>query len=343
MRRTTSSPARSARPSVPKRPTSSDVARLAGVSRATVSYVLNGNREQAIPEVTRKKVLAAAGELGYTPHAAAAALRAGRSNLVLLVVRDMPYGRNLGALVDHLAARAATHGLSLVTWQDSGNQTLPTTLGHLMPRLVLSHHRLPETDIRAMEVAGIPSATMDEVPGAAGIDELTGSLSVHHLADVGHRHLGYVGASDADLALFAEPRAVGVRRGALDLGLEPPREASLPVPPAGTLEEVVEVLADWRAGPQPVTAICCYNDYLAARVLRAARVLGLRVPEDLAVVGVDDEPMSGELEPPLTSVRPDMVAMADRLFALGMARVDGGDSPPRLPSSTLELVVRRST
>ena len=80
----------------PRRATSSDVARLAGVSRATVSYVLNGRADQSIPEATRDRVLAAAAELAYVPNAASRALRAGESRLVLLVNPGMPWAATCG-------------------------------------------------------------------------------------------------------------------------------------------------------------------------------------------------------------------------------------------------------
>lgn len=326
-----------------RRPTSTDVAKLAGVSRATVSYVLNDTKHQSIPEETQARVLAAARDLGYTPNAAAKALRAGQSNLVLLVVRDIPYGRNLGLAIDRLAVQVAERGMSLVTWQSAGGQSLATTLGHLQPRLVLSFFVLEAGESRALEVAGIASASFQALRGVSNLDELTGSLQVHHLAERGHRRIGYLGTKDAELGNFAGPRCQGVRRGCLELDLPAPREAEVGVPPRGTAEEVAELLRDWCSGAKPVTAIATYNDYVAALVIRGARLARLRVPEDLAVIGVDDEPMAAQLEPPLSTVRIDMTLLTDWLLAAGLKALGEGEAPLPVSSSALEVVHRASS
>lgn len=326
-----------------RRPTSTDVARRAGVSRATVSYVLNNATDQSIPEATRERVRAAASELGYTPHAAARALRAGRSSIVLLVIRHVPYGRNLGMLIDRLTEQVARRGLSLLVWPGLEGSSLRTTLGHLQPRFALSLFPLDADERAALTTMGVPFAATEDHEGVSASDELTGAMQVHHLAATGHLTIGHVGTGDADVAAFAVPRRKGVRRGCLDLGLAQPREASVPVPPGGTVADVVEVLKAWREGPEPVTGIAAYNDHVAALCLRAAAELGLRVPEDLGVVGVDDDPLAPLLTPPLTTLRLDMAALADRLLALGLARAEGTAEPPPLPSSFLQLVERETT
>ena len=90
-----------------ERATVRDVAAAAGVSQATVSYVLNDTPGQKIPDETRERVRQAASELGYVPHAAARALRAGNSNLVLFITRQFPFGVNISALTDRLADTVA--------------------------------------------------------------------------------------------------------------------------------------------------------------------------------------------------------------------------------------------
>ncbi|WP_083734302.1 LacI family DNA-binding transcriptional regulator [Actinomadura sp. CNU-125] len=98
-----------------QRPTSSDVARAAGVSQTTVSFVLNNRPGQSIPEETRRRVLDAARRLDYRPHASARALAAGRSDIVLLSIPDLPIGQGISRFVEGLAAALADHGLTLVT------------------------------------------------------------------------------------------------------------------------------------------------------------------------------------------------------------------------------------
>lgn len=322
-----------------RRPTSTDVARLAGVSRATVSYVLNGRQEQSIPEVTRTKVQEAAKALGYTPHAAARTLRGGRSNIVLLAVRDIPYGRNLGLIVDRVAEQVAAAGLTLVIWRPAAGESLRTTLGHLQPRVALSLVPLEEDEVRALEAVGVTYVSATPMV----TDELVGLQQVHHLAERGHRVIGYLGTADEELAGFAAPRRRGVHRGCLEFGLPPALEATVPVPPAGSVADVVEVLRAWRAADPPVTAVAAYNDFVAAACYPAAAELGLRIPDDLAVVGVDDEPYAALLAPPLSSVRFDLLQLADRLVAQSRAAEDGGEPPPPLSSMAVEVVARAST
>ena len=326
-----------------KRPTSQDVASLAGVSRATVSYVLNGSTVQSIPEKTRARVWEAARQLGYTPHAAARALRAGRSSIVLLVVRDIPYGRNLGVAVDWLADQVARRDLTLLVWEPGAGTSLRTVLAHLQPRLTLSFFPLDDDEAAALAVAGIPYAAAFPTRGDSGIDELVGAVQAHHLAQQGHRVIGSLGTGDADVAAFAGPRRRGVRRGCLELGLPAPAEAAVAVPPRGSLADVVQVLARWRAADPPVTGVAAYNDHLAARCLGAARTLGLRVPEEVAVIGVDDDPMDTLLEPALTTVGIDMEALAGHLLARGLAAAGEGEPPLPPPSAALRLIPRDST
>lgn len=326
-----------------KRPTSRDVAELAGVSRATVSYALNGNTEQSIPEATRERVLQAARQLGYTPHAAARALRAGRSNIVLLVVRDIPYGRNLGVAIDWMADEVARRDLTLLVWEPGEGTSVRTLLAHAQPRIALSFFPLREDEQAALATARIPCASAFPIRGVSGIDELTTAIQVHHLAERGHRSIAHLGTADERVAAFAGPRRLGVRRGCLDLGLPAPAEALVPLPRRGAVDDVARVLREWRAREEPVTAVAAYNDFVAATCLRAARVLGLRVPEDLAVIGVDDEPMSALLEPPLTTVRIDMAQLAGHLLAEGLAAAGEGDPPRPMSSSVVQLLPRAST
>ena len=123
------------------RTTSADVARLAGVSRATVSYVLNG-RDQSIAEATKQRVFDAVRRLDYVPNAASRALRAGTSHLVLLVNSGIPWSTNVSDLEDHMTSLVAGSGRSLVVWRRQGPEDLATTLANLEPCVVISQDLL---------------------------------------------------------------------------------------------------------------------------------------------------------------------------------------------------------
>src|SRR3954454_3730110 len=117
----------------PRRPTGADVARRAGLSRATVSYVLNNSPHQVIPDPTRQRVLAAAAELGYTPSPAARALSSGRSDVILLLLPDWPIGPTVGHLLEDLSAELAAHGLTFVAHPGSAGRAGFGVWGSITP------------------------------------------------------------------------------------------------------------------------------------------------------------------------------------------------------------------
>jgi DNA-binding LacI/PurR family transcriptional regulator len=153
-----------------RRPTSADVARRAGVSRATVSYVLNDVTHQSIPDATRQRVRAAAAELDYTPHAAARTLRAGESRLILLINAGIPYGAKLSAVIDTLSAEVVANGRSLVVWQQHDPRELSATLAHLQPALAITLGQLTQEQRALLARARIPSLETDTGPTLHAVD-----------------------------------------------------------------------------------------------------------------------------------------------------------------------------
>jgi len=324
-----------------RRPTSADVARRAGVSRATVSYVLNDVPHQSIPDATRQRVLAAAQELDYTPHAAARTLRAGESRLVLFINAGVPYGANLSAIIDTLSAEAAASGRSLVVWQQHDPDDLAATLAHLQPAMAITLGRLNEDQRELLARARIPSVETGtgHAPDAA---DTGAALQVRYLASRGHRRLGYLTTADLKLGMFARPRLAGVRSASAELGLDPPAVAELAAPPDVSVDELSAVLAAWTSGPHPVTAVACYNDIHAVACLAAASLAGLTVPGQLAVIGMDDEAVSGYTQPALTTVRLHVIDFARHLWTRASAMLDGGSVPEHTPSMPFSLVQRQS-
>lgn len=324
------------------RATSKDVAAAAGVSRATVSYVLNQTPGQTIPEATRQRVLEAASRLGYTPHASARALRSGASSLALLITQELPFGVNIATLVDGLTRGTAEMGLSLVTWQRSDAVGLASTLAHLQPRVVVVMMALSPAERALLDRAGIPLVSL------AGADErnphelVTGQLQAQHLAHRGCRRLGVITTTNPLLAMFAEPRVEGVRRACHELGLPEPEVLALDDPDDGTALQIAAAVSGWRDAGERVTGLCAYNDVYAAACLAAAHSLGLDVPRGLAVVGVDDEPLARFTSPPLTTVRLRLDEVA-RTAVAQVRRVVAGEAPARGSTSMhVELVARES-
>ncbi|AYA21434.1 LacI family transcriptional regulator [Streptomyces alfalfae] len=325
------------------RPTSRDVARAAGVSQATVSLVLGDKWRGRVAEPTAERVRTTARELGYRPNLAARNLRLGRTRTALLVVPALT--NEFFAHVHTGAARvAARHGFGVVLYLspdgagpardpfDSARASLDGVLASSMASHALAAIRgddLPLVMLDSDPARSLGAATVN-LDLADGMRRVT-----EHLLALGHRDFLHL-AADIDswtfdvranaLAAALSGTGAAVRRAAAPLTVEAARtaaEAALAAP-----------------GPRP-TAVICDDDFLAAGVCKAARRLGLCVPEDLSVTGFDDLTLATAVEPELTTVRLPAEHFGERGMESLMAVVEG-----RAPDSTplaVELVVRGST
>jgi DNA-binding LacI/PurR family transcriptional regulator len=331
----------SAGPGRPRRPTAADVAREAGLSRATVSYVLNDTPHQVIPEATRRRVLDAAAALGYTPSAAARALVSGRSDVVLLLLPDWPIGPSVGALIEHLSAALAAHGYTFVAHPRTPGRGVGEVWKAITPAAVVTFEDLDETESARLRSAGIELAVaLLGVRGGRAMDvpeERAGRLQVEHLAAAGHRRIGYAYPDDPRVQGFARPRLAGARQACAELGLPEPVVETVPLERAGAAAAVRR----WRAAAA-VGAVAAYNDEVALAVLAGARDAGVGVPADLAVVGVDDIPAAAFAAPALTTVSADLAVLAAYIADDIVGRLAGDPAPPRPGSDLHSVVVRES-
>lgn len=327
----------------PRRPTGADVARRVGLSRATVSYVLNDTPHQIIPEQTRQRVLAAAAELGYTPSAAGRALRSGHSDVVLLLLPDWPIGPSVGVLLESVSSALAGQGLTFVAHPRSTGRPVSDVWKAITPAAVITFEQLDEVESRKLEAAGVDLtvALFGSRRGSRALDipeQRTGRLQVEHLAAAGHRQLGYAWPDDPRVLTFAQPRLEGVRQACADLGLGAPQVVTVPF----TLEGVDRAVRTWRDAQPQVTAVCAYNDEVALALLAGARRAGVAVPGDLAVIGVDDIPASAVALPTLTTVRADISAIAGYIADTIKRKLDGRPVGRR-PGSDIHSVVCRDS
>jgi DNA-binding LacI/PurR family transcriptional regulator len=327
------------------RVTSTDVAREAGVSRATVSYVLNNAPHQKIPEKTRQRVLEAAIRLGYAPSAAARALRGGRSDLVLCLLPDWPIGPETGAALESLSASLAEHGITFVVHpRGRGTRPISEIWKAVTPAAVLAYEDFSNEEEAAMRAAGVELAVVLFGRSPRRRRELDvpqqriGRLQVEHLAAAGHRRLGYALPDDASLRIFAEPRLEGARMACADLGFADPEVITVSLDP----DAGARAAKSWRAARMPVTAVCAYNDEVALAVMAGARMLSLDVPTDIAVIGVDDIPTARLADPPLTTVTTDQAAVARHLAQTIVCLIAGAPEPPR-PEFDIVQVIKRAT
>lgn len=320
--------------------TSTDVARASGVSRTTVSYVLNGTPGVTISEPTRRRVLDAAARLGYAPSAAARTLRSGRSDLVLCILPNWPIGPVLDTLLEELADALAERGLAVLVHHGRG-RPLADLWRAVQPRTVVGFAPFAADDLRAMRQAGIQvvdaaDGEAERVADADGPQAHIGRLQVEHLVAGGRGRLGWAGTTDERLADFARLRLAGVEAECARLGLPAPVVQRLDL----TVASATDAAQAWRAAG--VDGVAAYNDEVGLAVLAGLRDVGVGVPDEVAVIGVDDIPAASLATPPLSSVDQAISAQAAYLAACTVAALDGAQPPVR-PPHVHTLVARLSS
>jgi DNA-binding LacI/PurR family transcriptional regulator len=313
------------------------VARRAGVSQSTVSLVLSGKSAGRISARTEAAVRQAADELGYRPNVAARALRTGTARTVGLVVTDVThpfFGPVLrGAQV---AAWRAGYAVALVDVANDPDRELASfealRAGPVDGFLFFTVDPPESTGehVVALEVSppGMPFVRFDTERGT--------ELALAHLLELGHTRIGHLG-SELDAETFRMRRTT-LERVLGAAGLSPGPYARAPFRFEAAVGPALSLL---DASPRP-SAIYCDDDLLAGGVYLAARERGVRIPEDLSVVGFDDLPFARVFEPALTTIRIEPEALGSEAFEL-LAVLMAGDEPPPGRVLPVELVVRDST
>lgn len=319
-----------------RRPSSKDVALAAGVSRTTVSFVLNDRPDMAIPESTRRRVWDAARELGYSPSPEARALRFGRSAIVLCLLPDWPIGGPFGVLLEELSNELADAGLIMLSHQRRAGEDLGQALAALTPTAIVSMCDLSQDEVDLLARRGIDLTTfMGRVPGSPDVASFSqggiGALQVQALVELGHSVLTYVSPHDRALDWFSAPRLEGARREARRLGarLTHFRVPKNDHPPIG----------DWLSQPKSknVTGICAYNDEVAFSLLMAASDQGIAVPDDVSVIGVDDSSIGKLTRPTLSTIGFRLTQEALRVAGIVTGQVEQLPSSPVVEVLDLKL------
>ena len=349
---------RAARPGPPParkpRPTINDVAARANVSRSTVSNYLNDKGRMS--EATRASVRAAMEDLHFTPSALVRAIHRRRTHILGVLIFGLSHlDRNVGRALPlrvlagiSEAADTAGYNLLLYTGWPNHSERHPTLEfldGHIdgliwvapgmdAPMLArLADAALPVVALLTRHVPdGIGFVNADNVGGTAAL--------VAHLAALGHRRIAWLGSADAANSNFHDRRE-GYRRGMAAAGLA--QEPALELTRDWTRDTFSQALESWLALPDPPTAVVATDDDWAAAVTRAIQARGLRVPEDLAVVGFNDVPDAQGIGGGLTTVRQPFRQMGqlavEQLLNL-IAGTAAADCRLTLPT---EVIVRPST
>lgn len=294
-----------------KRSTSMDVAKLAGVSRTTVSFVLNDVLGVSISEVTRKRVLEAARELDYHPNIAGKKLVSGKTYTIGLVLCQLPEQIFTDAFlpqvmlgVEQAAIQQGFHVLLKPIDPNANGGYASLIRENHVDGILLSGPRLDDQALVKLHEEGVPIMLMGQLPGTTipfvDVDATAGARSaVEHLITLGHKRIGMV--TNAPLTYTsAQQRRDGYQQALEAVGLTV--DESLIREGNYTPSSGFEAMSALLELASPFTAVFVASDVVAMGALLAIKRAGLRVPQDIAVAGFDDIPLAEYFDPPLTTV-----------------------------------------
>ncbi|HEX8993587.1 MAG TPA: LacI family DNA-binding transcriptional regulator [Anaerolineales bacterium] len=295
-----------------KRSTSQDVANIAGVSRTTVSFVLNRLEGVSISEATRERVLEAARKLDYHPNSAGRKLVSGRSNTLGLVLCQSPEQVFADAFlprvilgVEQAAMQENFHVLIKPVAPDDFEGYARLIRENHVDGILLSGPRQDDTEILRLHAEGVPIMLMGQLPDSdlcfVDVNAIAGAEdAVGHLLEAGHHRVGMITNAPLTYTSGQQRRdgyinALRIRN--IDVESTLIKEGNYT--PASGFHAMKDLLAE---NPPP-TAVFIASDVVAVGAILAVKRAGLRIPQDLAIVGFDDIPMAEFLDPPLTTVR----------------------------------------
>lgn len=337
---------------VNKRSTSIDVAKLAGVSRTTVSFVLNNIPDSNIPESTRQKVLDAARQLNYHPNASGRKLASGKSKMIGLVrlqsteqVFNDAFLLQVLVGIEQAASQWGFHVLlKHINHERSDEYSQLITENHV-DGIILSGPLQNDPELMKLHRDGVPIVLLGQmldtdIPYVDVNAELASKKAVNHLLSSGHKHIAMITNAKLDYS-SAQQRKSGY--------LTALEEAGIPIDecliregdftPASGYQAMKELLV---CSPRP-TAVFVASDVVAIGAIQAIKQEGLQIPNDIAIIGFDDIPMAEYFDPSLSTIR---------LPAFDLGRVAGeqlikmvlsndSDTPGVLLET--ELILRGST
>jgi LacI family transcriptional regulator len=330
-----------------------DVAERAGVSTATVSRVLSGT-VGARPE-TRERVLSAVRALGYRPSLVARSLKLRRTQTVGLIITDVEnpfFAETVRAVED--AAQELGYAIVLCNGAEDREREagyLQVLADRRVDGMVIATGGVGRRHARWLELAPVPVVMMNceaPVPGVPAVlsdNRAGGCLAAEHLLRLGHRRLGHLTVPAVHAA--AEARLAGIGDALEAAGL---RRSDVAVAEGdGHVAGGQRAMSELLARAPDVTGVVCYNDLTAIGALRAVRALGRQVPAEVSVVGFDNLDLAAYVDPPLTTVNQQKVAMARWAVDRLVRRIEDGhsgapeESTPEATLLPVELIVREST
>ena len=332
-----------------------DVAKEAGVSVTTVSYVLH--KGQYVSPQMHDKVMAAVNKLGYVGNMSARSLRRGRTGIIEIAVHelDMPYFYSKFAQI--MAAAVERHGFEPLIIptnlkRDRVERELERIAKQMCDGLVMYSEQLPGERMRALAMANRPVVLFDDHTASGMFDtvlapnEMEGRAAAEHLIDMGCRHIGVVGFSapgKADDAAGADVRRLrGIRAAMLEHGLSMTERdygaAGWTVESGHAAAQSVIALA------LPFDGVICVNDGVAFGLIRGLADRGITVPDSMKVIGFDGISLGAYCVPRISTVALDLEDVAEKTVSMLVSRIEGTyEGAARRETAGYRLIAREST
>lgn len=332
-----------------KRITTHDVAKRAGVSQPTVSLVLSKNARARVSAETRERVLLAAHELGYVPNVVARSLVRSRSYAIGVIVPDLrnPFFAEVVSGAERVASEAGYAVLLCETREIPGDRHIQALLERQVDGIMvdaIGAASLPEPMLAGTNIVLIDEPP-DRWPGVASDAAGAGRLAAEHLLSLGHKSFGFIGPATNVHAVRMRERGFIAALASRNIRLE-----------SNTLRRVAATAAGGQAGMRamlalanPPTAVFCSNDLVAAGALKVCSLDGVKVPDEMSIVGCDDIELASLLVPELTTIAipaRELGARAARLLLRAMISDEAtARTAAQRPQRTIasRLVIRGTT
>jgi DNA-binding LacI/PurR family transcriptional regulator len=323
-----------------------DIATAVGVTQTTVANALNGKGH--VSEATRKHILQCAEELGYRPNMLARSLAQGKTDTLGFILPTIanPFYPEIAEAIERTAGQHGYQMLLCNTYYDfqQGRQHLERLVSRWVDGIIVMGSSMDITDIVAQFQRGLPTVLCDwqENESPVGIPQVSvdfrraGALAAEHLLALGHRHIAII-VSEPQQTLRLEGFRAVLQAAGLPLANEMIRQGH------STLESGYAAAKEFLAAPTHPTAIFATTDWMALGAMEAILDAGLRVPQDISIVGLDDIVVSAHIRPPLTTVAVPKFQLAKEATELLLGLINEEPLYPLARVIEPSLIVRQST
>ncbi|MCS7220532.1 MAG: LacI family DNA-binding transcriptional regulator [Anaerolineae bacterium] len=322
-----------------------DIAKVAEVSHSTVSRALRDS--PLISDETKARIQRIAQEMGYSPSAIARSLVTKRTQTLGLVVTSIadPF---VAEIVRGIEERALDEGYSVILCQSQADPEREIAAVEILREkrvdaIIVTASRVGSLYLPLLEKLAVPIVLVNNQQEgryvhSVGTDNVQGGrLAAHYLLALGHTRIGYI--TGPEWAAASRQRLEGARQALQGQGLD--LDPALIAQGDGRAEGGEEAMAHLLSHPTPPTAVFCYNDMTAIGAMRAVQRAGLRVPEDISIIGYDDVALAAYVTPPLTTIKQRKYEMGFWATEIALALLNGEETIENILVPG-ELVVRES-